>query len=86
MKIVVHIMKQLRSLFAFDKHCMCCPTVDPPAYPGSSHPIVALPVEEEQSDDIHTQENKSYLIKYYCGCNLSNHRQTKLKINCTRLK
>ncbi len=54
MKIVVQIMKQLRSLFAFDKHCMCCPTVDPPAYPGSSHAIVALPVEEQQSDDIHT--------------------------------
>jgi len=25
---------------------MCCPTADPQAYPGSSHPTVALPVEE----------------------------------------
>jgi len=45
-KTVAHIMLLLQSLLAFDKHCICCPTADPPDYPGSSHPTVALPVEE----------------------------------------
>jgi hypothetical protein len=45
-KTVAHIMLLLQSLLAFDNHCMCCPTADPPAYPGSSHPRAALPVEE----------------------------------------
>jgi hypothetical protein len=45
-KTVAHIMLLMKSLLAFDKHCMCCPTADPPAYPGSSHPTTALPVEE----------------------------------------
>jgi hypothetical protein len=39
-------MLLLKSLLAFDKRCMYCPTADPPAYPGSSHPTAALPVEE----------------------------------------
>ncbi len=46
MKTVAHIMLLLKSLLAFDNHCMCCPTADPPAYPGSSQPTAALPVEE----------------------------------------
>jgi uncharacterized Zn-finger protein len=45
-KTVAHIMLLLQSLLAIDNHCMWCPTADPPAYPGSSHPTVALPVEE----------------------------------------
>jgi hypothetical protein len=45
-KTLAHIMLLLQSLLAFDNHCMCFPTSDPPAYPGSSHPTVALPVEE----------------------------------------
>jgi len=45
-KTLAHIRQQLRSLLAFDEHCMCCPTVDPPAHPGSTHPTMALPVEE----------------------------------------
>jgi len=45
-KTVAHIMLLLQSLLALEKHCICCPTVDPPAHSGSSHPTVALPVEE----------------------------------------
>jgi hypothetical protein len=45
-KKVANIRQQLRSLFAFDKYCMSFPTMDPPAYPGSSHPTVASPVKE----------------------------------------
>jgi hypothetical protein len=44
-KKVADIRQQLRLLFAFDKHCMSFPTMDPPAYPGSSHPTVASPVK-----------------------------------------
>jgi hypothetical protein len=45
-KKVANIRQQLRSLFAFDKHCTSFPTMDPPAYPGSSHPTVTSPVKE----------------------------------------
>jgi hypothetical protein len=39
-------MLLLKSLLAFDKHWMCCPTTDPPVYAGSSHSTAALPIEE----------------------------------------
>jgi len=46
-KTLAHIRQQLRSLLAFEKNCISsCPTVDPSAYPGSSYPTMASPVEE----------------------------------------
>jgi hypothetical protein len=51
-------MLLLKSLLAFDKHCMCCPTADPPAYAGSSHSTAALPIEEvRRSCEYLTKEN-----------------------------